>query len=152
MLDGYLTRESVRAWLSQHQARVAARELTDVFHEFLLRVWGTGGSKPDWRRLEAQELKVDSPDLWDVVARSRLGAFDEAFLIFSADEPGILAPMRELVEGLEAVAPPYPEASFVCGATATADAGGTIDPTAFLGYDGMDTVFLVNRVPPSVLE
>jgi hypothetical protein len=102
-------------------------------------------------RLEAQELQVDSPDLWDVVARSRLGAYDEAFLLVSADEPGILAPMRELVEGLEAIAPPYPDASFVCGATATADADWTIDPTAFLGYDGMATVLLVSRVPPSVL-
>ena len=95
---------------------------------------------------------IDRPDLWDVIARSRLGSFTEGLLLFSASQPGVLAPMRDLVEGLEAISPPYPRGSFVCGAKATTEPTWTVDSSAFLCYDGMNTVFPVDRVPPHLLS
>ena len=126
----------VRAWLDDHDATVVPASEAASFATALERLpWL--GSSPDWSAVGVVRLRLDSPDFWQELGRTDLGRFDYAFLMYGPAEPGIVAPIREILEGIDVLAWSAPGVRYLCAAVRVGEEW-RVEPEVFGAYDGTD--------------
>lgn len=94
-------------------------------------------STPDWSVVGVVRLNLDSPQFWNALQRTKFGQFNCAFLMYDPAEPGIIAPLRELVDSVDELTWKAPGVRFLCGVVRRENRW-TLEPDAFAAYDGGD--------------
>jgi hypothetical protein len=136
----YVEHGHIQDWVQTHEATVLDVEYAARFDAALGSLpWRVAA--PDWSAIDSVRIHLDSADLWDQVRRTPVGAFDSVFFIWSADQPGIVAPLRNVVRDLDVLTWHAAGWRFFCGAHRD-PRGWQIEPAHFGAYSGADHVTL----------
>lgn len=130
----------IQEWVQTHEATVLDAGYAARFDASLGTLpWRVAA--PDWSAIGSVRIHLDSADLWDQVQRTPVGAFESAFFIWAADQPGIVAPLRYIVRDLDVLNWRAAGWRFFCGARRE-PLGWRIEPDHFGAYAGKDHVTL----------
>ena len=129
-------REHVREWLQSHRsAAVVPSSFTARFAR-VVNGWPWESTiTPPWKALPAVTVDLDGADWQSQVARTAIGTYEYALLMYPPDEPGIIAPLLPMLGDIDVLTWTTGIGwKFVCGAVRTEDGGWDIEADAFAGF------------------
>ncbi|MDA0178727.1 hypothetical protein OJ997_00345 [Solirubrobacter phytolaccae] len=136
----YVEHGYIQDWVQSHEATVLDAGYAAHFDATLGALpWRVAA--PDWSAIGTVRIHLDDATLWDQVQRTPVGAFESVFFIWSADQPGIVAPLRYIVRDLDVLTWRAAGWRFFCGAQ-RGPRGWQIEPDHFGAYSGNDHVTL----------
>ena len=135
----YVDDKHVQSWLAEHDSALLPAAMTAEFAQVLEKLpWI--GPVLDWSAIGVIRLSLDSPDFWNDVNRTKLGPFAYGFLMYSGGEPGIVARLCDILQGLDVLTWKAPGDRFFCAATRVNE--WTLEPQVFGAYDGADHLLI----------